>query len=291
MSLDYLQLFERITKETGTQSAISLCFLAVGRIAPIISISPFFGARVLSAPVKLAIAVSFLAIVLPKFAFTITTPITFNLNLLCLMGREILIGTLFGFFLDLPFLITSAAGVFIDHQRGASSLMTNDPTIQNQSSPIGTLYNMILIVIFWGIGGPFYVFDMIFHSYDLLPADCFAFPVFMLQHTTLYERIIHLLQLFAKLSLQLAMPAFLAMLMTDTFLGIINRLAPQVQITFLGMGIKSWFAIVMVCIGLVPLTSYMSKQLEKWLGEFNKVVIECCTQDQGLKRPSMRGLP
>jgi type III secretion protein T len=284
MALDYLELFEKITQNTGNQSVLSLSFLAIGRIAPIISISPFFGARVLTAPVKLAIAVSFLAIILPKFAFTLTTPITFNFDLLCLMGRELIIGTIFGFFLDMPFLITSAAGVFIDHQRGASSLMTNDPTLQNQSSPIGTLYNMILIVLFWAISGPFYVFEALFQSYDLLPPDSFAYPVFLLEHTALYDRIISLLQLFAKLSLQLAMPAFLAILMTDTFLGIINRLAPQVQITFLGMGIKSWFALFMVTIGLIPLTSYMTHELQMWIGEFNKLVIECCTTEQGIKR-------
>ena len=284
MAIDYFALFESVSSQSGSMHPLSLCFLAVGRVAPIVSLSPFFGAKVLSSPVKLAIVIAFLAIIFPKFAFTISHPVQFNLDLLCLMAREIAIGTIFGFFLDFPFLITSAAGVFIDHQRGASSLMVNDPTIQNQSSPIGTLYNMILIVIFWSMNGPFYVFDAIYHSYDLLPADTFTVPIFMIENTALYDRILHMLQLFAQLSLQIAMPAFLSMLMTDTFLGIINRLAPQVQITFLGMGIKSWFAIAMVCMGLVPLSSFMGKTLEKWLGQFNQVVVECCTQTQGTVR-------
>ena len=172
--------------------------------------------------------------------------------------------------------------MFIDHQRGAASLMTNDPTIQNQSSPIGTLYNMLLIVIFWSVGGPFYVIDVLFDSYDLMPPDKWAFPAFLLQNSQFHERLIHILYIFATLSLQLCMPAFLAMLMTDTFLGIINRLAPQVQITFLGMGIKSWFAILMVCIGFMPFVGQLKKQITSWLREFKEIVVEIGAQEGAL---------
>ena len=48
---------------------------------------------------------------------------------------------------------------------------------------------------------------------------------------------------------QLAAPALIMILMTDFFLGIANRLAPQVQITFLGMPLKSLLALVIVFFG------------------------------------------
>jgi type III secretory pathway component EscT len=162
--------------------------------------------------------------------------------------------------------------------------MTNDPTIQNQSSPIGTLYNMLLITLFWTVNGPFYVIDALFLSYDLLPPDTWASPAFLLENSLLHDRLIHVLYIFATLSLQLCMPAFLAMLMTDTFLGIINRLAPQVQITFLGMGLKSWFAILMVCIGFTPFVGQLTKQIESWLMEFKEIVYETCYQPDELPK-------
>ena len=221
---------------------------------------------------------SFIAILLPKILLTISTPLTFDANLMCLMLREVVIGTIMGFFIGLPFLIVSASGTFIDHQRGAASLMVNDPTIQNQSSPIGTLYNMLLIVLFWNLGGPFYVIDALFDSYTLIPPDQWTFPAFLLERSMLHERILHVLIIFATISLQLAMPAFLAMLMTDTFLGIINRLAPQVQITFLGMGLKSWFAILVVCLGFMPFIGSLTKQITGWLIEFKEVIREIGVQ-------------
>lgn len=281
MDLDYLQLFIYGSGKTkSVASVLSMCFLIIGRIAPIIALTPFFGARVMPAPVKVGLALCFVAIVLPKFVFSISTPLDFDLNLLMLMLRELLIGTLFGFFLGLPFLMVSSSGVFIDHQRGAASLMTNDPTIQNQSSPIGTLYNMILIVLFWAVGGPFYVMDALYYSYDLIPPDQWVMPNFLIEKSLMHVRIMHVLAIFATISLQLCMPALLAILMTDTFLGIINRLAPQVQITFLGMGLKSWLAILMVCIGFIPFVNQLSKQLEGWMSEFQQIVYECRYEEE-----------
>ena len=276
MELDYLTLFIKASKAWNSPtSVLSLCLLSSARIAPIIAVTPFFGARILPNPVKVVLTIVFMVMIIPKLMLSITTPPSFNVELFFLMIKEIFLGFFFGFFLGLPFLIVSSAGVFIDHQRGAASLMTNDPTIQNQSSPIGTLYNLLLISIFWAMGGPFYVIDTLFLSYDLIPPASWVDPAFLAYHSLTHERLIHMLFIFTALSLQLAMPALLSILMTDTFLGIINRLAPQVQITFLGMGLKSWFALMIVCFGLIPFVGQVEKELKSWLIEFHKVVLEC----------------
>ncbi len=223
-------------------------------------------------PAKVGMALSFLALILPKFVFTLTEPLPFNESIVLLFLKEILIGAVLGFFSGLPFLIVSSAGVYIDHQRGAASLMTNDPTIQNQSSPIGTLYNLILIALFYSIDGPFYILQALYDSYDIIPPDKLAWPAFLYEQSLVHEKIIKALYMFVSLSLQLSAPALIAILMTDTFLGIINRLAPQVQITFLGMGLKSWLALMMVCIGLMPFVDELSKQLTHWLIGFYDLV-------------------
>jgi type III secretion protein T len=67
------------------------------------------------------------------------------------------------------------------------------------------------------------------------------------------------------LSIQLATPALLAILMTDVFLGIANRLAPQVQITFLGMPLKSLLALAVVCLGWKLFTEELQKQVYQWI--------------------------
>jgi type III secretion protein T len=56
-------------------------------------------------------------------------------------------------------------------------------------------------------------------------------------------------------------------LMTDFFLGIANRLAPQVQITFLGMPLKSLLALFIIFLGWKLINDEMVKQGYYWINE------------------------
>jgi type III secretion protein SpaR/YscT/HrcT len=274
MAVDYVDIFMRseIAQKGSLLSVMALIVLTAFRIMPIIALAPFFGARVLPHPVKVVFSLILVVAVMPKILMTASVPLHFDANLIMLGFKEIFIGLVMGFFLGLPFLIVSSAGVFIDHQRGAASLMVNDPTIQNQSSPIGTLYNMMLIVIFFTIDGPFFVLDALLDSFQIVPPDQYLNPLFFAPHSYLKEKLFKCLQVFAVMALQLSAPSLIAMLMTDTFLGVINRLAPQVQIYFLGIGLKSWLACLMVCVGWMYFNEILKKESINWLKDFLELV-------------------
>ncbi len=273
--MDYVTLFVNSKIfQTSPFSALSLIFITMCRIIPVIALAPFFGARILPHTVKVAFSLCLATIILPKLCNSDIGPLPFNTTFFFLVLKELFIGFVMGFFLGLPFLIVSSSGVHIDHQRVAASLMTNDPTVQNQSSPIGTLYNLVLIVLFFAFNGPFYVVEALLDSYDLVPPDKFLSPVFFTPTSLLYERIVKELHIFVEMMLKLAMPGLLVILMTDTFLGIINRLAPQVQITFLGMGLKSWLAILIVALGWAAFVDEIGVQIIKWLEDFLKLIQE-----------------
>jgi type III secretion protein SpaR/YscT/HrcT len=266
MGQDYVTLFLNSSFAVGNPMApLSLLFLFLARMLPIIALSPFFGARVLPHPVKMTFALSLFVVFLPQLLFVTKTPLQFNLQLVMFMLKELFIGFSLGYIISIPFIIVQNAGIIIDHQRGGASLMVNDPTIQNQSSPLGTLFNMVLIVIFFQIDGPFLFLDAIASSYDVIPPDQFFNHKFFIRGSGFWDLQIKLLNKVMVLSIQLATPALLAILMTDMFLGIANRLAPQVQITFLGMPLKSLLALAVVCFGWKLFTEELDKQLHDWI--------------------------
>src|SRR5262249_36605787 len=158
-------------------------------------------------PTKVVFSLILVLAVLPKILLTATEPVRFDYYLILLGFKELFIGLIMGFFLGLPYLIVTSAGVFIDHQRGAASLMVNDPIIQNQSSPIGTIYNLMLIVLFFSVDGPFFVIDAFLDSFQIVPPDKFLNPLFFAPQTYMKEKIIKCLQVFAVMSLQLSAPA------------------------------------------------------------------------------------
>lgn len=250
MTEDYVSLYTNLPFSQNDPTAfLSLLFLFFGRMLPIIGLAPFFGAKVLPHSVKVAFALCLFAIFLPQLATLTTTPLTFDFNMLFMFLKELFVGFLIGYFISIPFVIVQNTGALIDHQRGASSLMVSDPTTQTQTSPLGTLFNLLLIYLFFAIEGPFTVIEMVSTSYNILPPDQFLNREFFSTHSEVLSEIVRLMGQVMILSTQLAAPALIIILMTDFFLGIANRLAPQVQITFLGMPLKSLLALMIVFFG------------------------------------------
>lgn len=269
---NYLFFFINSSLALNPLGGIALLVLFLGRIFPIIAQSPFLGSRVLPHPVKVCFAICLFTIFLPHLLQVTTTPLTFNFMLLFLLVKELFVGIILGFIISLPFTIVQNSGIIIDHQRGGASLMVNDPTVQNQSSPLGTLFNMVLIYIFFMVEGPFIYIDSLLDSFTALPPDKMLPSSFFTPDTPFWTILVGCFNKVMVMSIQLATPALLAILMTDFFLGIANRLAPQVQITFLGMPLKSLLALIVICLGWKQLTGQFSRDAFYWLNSVQDVV-------------------
>lgn len=266
MTDDYVSLYTNSPLfQQDPVAMLSLMFLFMGRMLPIISLAPFFGSRILPHPVKVVFAISLFAIFLPQLMGNVTVPLQFNLWLVLCLLKEIIVGLLMGFMVSIPFIIVQNTGMMIDHQRGGASLMVNDPTIQNQSSPLGTLFNFVLIYLFFIIDGPFLVIDAISQSYDILPPDKFINASFFDLKSQFVEDVIRIMGQVMIISTQLAAPALIMILMTDFFLGIANRLAPQVQITFLGMPLKSLLGLAVIFFGWQLFTAQLVTESFTWI--------------------------
>ena len=274
MGEDYVYMFLNSALSKGNAlGPLMLLFLFLARFLPIIALTPFFGAKVLPNPVKLTFAISMFVIFLPILLTTNTVPLTFNYYAILLFGKEFLIGFIMGFVASIPFMIVQNVGIIIDHQRGGASLMVNDPTIQNQSSPLGTIFNYVMIYLFFLIDGPFLMIDAVMHSYEIVPPDKFINSNFFAETSSFYDMQAKLFNKMMVISLQMSAPGLLAILMTDVFLGIANRLAPQVQITFLGMPLKSLLGLGVVFLGWKLFAKEMVRQCYYWLNQIDEILV------------------
>jgi len=201
-----------------------------------------------------------------------TNTLDLNVWLIFLLVKEYFVGYIIGLLISLPFFIAQNAGMFIDHQRGGASLMVNDPTIQNQSSPLGTLFNMMLIFIFFLIDGPFLFINAISASFEVIPPDRILSATFFNENSPFWEMTLKLFNHMMVLSVQLASPGLIAILMTDVFLGIVNRLAPQIQITFLGLPLKSLLALAVLYAGWKVFLDQLASESFDWLGQVRQFI-------------------
>jgi type III secretion protein T len=246
--------------------------LGMARVVPAIALAPFLGGKMLPDSVKLGFGVAIVFIFLPFLVVHHDQTIPFDSIFMLLLFKEAIIGSILGFLISIPFYYTQGAGALIDHQRGSQSLQVMDPTTQMQTSPIGTLFNDMMLVIFFFIGGPLLFFEAVFTSYSILPYDQF-FPIaFFDGSRPLWITLIELTNMIVKLSLQLSAPALIAMLLSDLFLGIANRMAPQVQISFLLWSLKAFIGIAMVWIAWWLTLKQFDVQAASWLKTFNQLI-------------------
>jgi len=253
---------------------LSAFFLSLARFMPILYLAPFFGSKVVPGPIRIMFSISIIVILLPQILLSLKGPIPFDLTYVGYFLKELCIGFVLGLLVTIPFYVAQSSGSLVDFMRGAQSLQVTDPTTTTQTGPVGMFYNYILIVIFFFIGGPLLFIDAISKSYHLIPVDKFFNPNFLTASIPFWKLLIGLLNYILSMAIQLGAPAIIGILMADMFLGIANRLAPQVQIVFLGIPLKSWIGLAMLAIAWY----YILQQLAKESGAWLKIIENTITQ-------------
>ncbi len=246
-------------------TVLGLLFLTVMRIVPIVVLAPFLGAKNLPATIKMMFGLAIAAIMVPQVMMQAHASVDFDWKFVGYSLKEIFIGFIIGFFVSIPFSIAQTSGSLIDFIRGSQSLQVTDPTTQTQTGPIGVLYNYVLIAIFFALDGPFIFFNGLAASFQIIPVDSFFNPLFFSLNMPVWKLILSILNTLMSLAIQLAAPSIVGILMTEMFLGIANRLAPQVQIVFLGIPLKSWVGIAFLLVAWYFILQQLGKESLNWL--------------------------
>ncbi len=267
---DYLSFFTSIPGLTPL-ALLAIAILGICRLAPIVSLAPFLGSKMPGAS-KMGLVFIITILLLPQMIASSSLKLQFDIYFIGYALKEFLIGTIFAFLASVPFYIVQASGVIIDFQRGSSAMQATDPILQTQISPIGILYNYVLVVIFFYVGGPIFFIDMLMQSFMIIPVDGFFSSTFFNANLPFWTMMMGLLTKFTLLSIQYAAPALVAILMADLFLGIANRLAPQVQIAFLGMSIKSLLGLILLWAGWFFVLQQMQQQTDLFFREILRVL-------------------
>lgn len=246
-------------------TVLSALFLVLARILPIVALAPFLGSRNLPRPVKVMFAVALCAIILPQVMLNLKKDLFLNITLVAYILKELLFGIILGFLITIPFYVAQAAGSLIDHIRGSASLQVTDPTTMSKTGSIGIFYNYVLIVIFFLVGGPFYFIDALTKSFILVPIDHIFNPAFFSLQMPFWKIIVTLLHHTLSLAIQLGAPSIIGILMAEMFLGIANRLAPQVQIVFLGISLKSFTGLALLAAAWFFVLKQLGKESVTWI--------------------------
>ena len=160
--------------------------------------------------------------------------------------KEALIGFLIGFFAAIPFWIAENIGNFIDNQRGATMGEVYSPLSGTQVSTTGIFFTQLVSTLFF-VGGAVLVFlGALYASYSFWPV--FSGSVSFAPDAP--KHVLESLDGMLRVTVVISAPVIIIMFLATLGLGLVNRTAPQLNVFFLSMPIKSALGIAMLVIYL-----------------------------------------
>ncbi|MDR1534549.1 MAG: type III secretion system export apparatus subunit SctT [Planctomycetota bacterium] len=209
--------------------------LAMARLTPIFQIVPFLGGRHLTTTVRGSITLSLAAFLVPWLDGRAEAAFGFA-EALPLLAKEAALGTIFGFFASLVFFAASGIGFLADNQRGMTMASEVDPISGIDTSPLGAMMMETMILAFVSTGGLALFIQSVLSTYVFWPPFSFwpdwgSAPVGSL--------LLDQFEWYLAVMVTLAAPMLLVCFLVDLGMGLMNRFAPQLNVYFLAMPIKS----------------------------------------------------
>lgn len=147
---------------------------------------------------------------------------------LAVMAEQVLIGILMGFALRIAFAAVDVAGELIGLQMGLSFAVFFDPVHGGQTPVITELLGLLTALAFLGMNGHLLALSVLAESFSLLPVSLQPF------HAAAFSSLLAWSATLFSTGLLLALPLITALLIANIALGVLARIAQQLNLFAVG---------------------------------------------------------
>jgi flagellar biosynthesis protein FliR len=242
------EVIARLTEQTNLSLVIFTVGLLMCRIMPVLVLSPFLGGEVVPTEIKMGVGITLSVVLFPAVSARMGAIPTSALPYIGLLLKEIFIGVTLATIVSVVFEAARVAGGVVDTMSGSNNAQLYVPQLGQQVSLFSNLKVQLAVVLFLTLNGHHLVIQALADSLLTVPLD--SFPRFSSGMWPFFELLVRTFGDLLKISLMLAAPATLAAFLTDMALGMINRVAPQVQVFFISMAIKPLVGVILVFMSL-----------------------------------------
>jgi len=253
---------ELFAAEVGTLvdqliSLVSATAIAMGRPAGSALVLPVFTRAQLGGPVRGAVAFALGLAAVPGIAGELAShPVSGAL--LALIGiKEVFVGLLIGLLLGVPIWSVQCAGELLDTQRSATQDQQSEPGSGNQNSTTATFLGMTVVVLFVISGGFDALVATIGASYGVWP----ALRLLPLPTTGWGDFLLGLMDHIMRVSLSLAAPVVMGMLLSEACVILLVRAVSKLQIYDLAPTLRNLMFIVLMLGYAQFLVVYMHREI------------------------------
>jgi len=227
--------------------------LVLTRISAFFLVVPVFGWKSIPARIKVAMTVLmavFFSLIAPS---AITAGQVSVVEAVLLMTYEATYGFALGLVAALLFAPVKLSGRIIERQMGLAMAEILDPLTGDRSQPVGSLLEMIFVILFLCANGHHLLLSIISHSYE-------AFPVGRIPTmAVLTAGVIRAGSAMLIVGLKLAAPILAAFLLLMVVLAVLARIMPDMNILFISLPLRVGMGLFLMAIFLPFVYSFVSE--------------------------------
>ena len=239
-------------------------FLIMARVLGLFLSAPILSDRAIPQTMKLSMAfwVSLL------FWFVVPSPdvhLIKNYEIILALGSEIFLGLVIGFITRIIFVGVQMAGSLMDMQMGLSVAATFDPSTGGQTTIMERLMFYFVIAMIFLTNSHHLLLVALFESFKVIPL------VRVVEYRGLIDQMATLSNGIFLTGLDLSMPVLLIIFLLDFSLGLLARLAPQVNVFQLGFQIKPMLGLWIFVFTIPVLTGEVNNLVQMMMSEIYKM--------------------
>ncbi len=164
-----------------------------------------------------------------------------------MLVKELLVGFVLGFSMELFCMIVRFAASIMDHTMGLTMAQVHDPTSSAQMTVSAGLYYAFLFLLFLALDGHVRFIGLLFTSARLVP---FGEVQFNLE---LSQMMLEIFKANIVMGLQLAFPIIAMEMVTEAAVGILMRMIPQINVFAVNFQIKIMIGMMMLLLMFNPM--------------------------------------
>ena len=161
---------------------------------------------------------------------------------------EMLAGLIMGFMSNVAYYILSFAGQIIDQEIGFSMVNQYDPITSTQVTITGNLYTYAVMLMVMITNMHHYLIRAITDSFQVIPVGGVVFDF------NLYEVMKRFVVDYFVIGFRIVLPIFASLLVVNTILAILARVAPQMNMFVIGLQLKVFVGLFVLVLMVMMIT-------------------------------------
>lgn len=222
---------------------LEFLLLILSRMSGFVFTAPFFGLTYIPRNVKIGFCIFMtilMSYVLPYQSLEYTGVIGFA----CLIVKEVVVGIVIGYMANICTYILNFSGQMMDMEIGFSMVNEMNPVANIQSTITANLYTYLVMLMLIVTNMHHQILKAFIHAFEVVPIGEVKFS------GRIYFIILKFISEYFIIGFRIILPIFAAMLVINVVLGILAKVAPQMNMFVIGMQLKVFVGLFILTIAI-----------------------------------------